>query len=196
MIAHLRGSVATVSLNSAVLDLQGVGYHVMCTPSTIADLRIGQEATLWTSMVVREDSMTLYGFADAEERDMFELVQTASGVGPKVAQAMLAVLPPERLRTAIASADHATLTKVPGIGRKGAERIVVELKDRVGAIAASAAAPAASGWRDQVHEALVGLGWSAKDADAAIDRVADGVGDDPDISGVLRDALRSMDRRR
>lgn len=196
MIAHLRGSVATVSLNSAVLDLQGVGYHVMCTPSTIADLRIGQEATLWTSMVVREDSMTLYGFADAEERDMFELVQTASGVGPKVAQAMLAVLPPERLRTAIASADHATLTKVPGIGRKGAERIVVELKDRVGAVAASAAAPAASGWRDQVHEALVGLGWSAKDADAAIDRVADGVGDDPDISTVLRDALRSMDRGR
>jgi len=195
MIAHLRGSVATVSLNSAVLDLQGVGYHVMCTPSTIADLRIGQEATLWTSMVVREDSMTLYGFADAEERDMFELVQTASGVGPKVAQAMLAVLPPERLRTAIASADHATLTKVPGIGRKGAERIVVELKDRVGAVA-SAAAPAAAGWRDQVHEALVGLGWSAKDADAAIDRVADGVGDDPDISTVLRDALRSMDRGR
>jgi len=197
MIAHLRGTVATVTLNAAVLDLGGVGYHVMCTPSTIAGLRIGQEATLWTSMVVREDSMTLYGFADAEERDMFELVQTASGVGPKVAQAMLAVLPPERLRTAIASSDHATLTKVPGIGRKGAERIVVELKDRVGAIASSTAAPTgAAAWRDQVHEALVGLGWSAKDADAAIDRVADGVGDDPDISAVLRDALRSMDRGR
>ena len=196
MIAHLRGTVATVSLNSAVLDLGGVGYHVLCTPSTIADLRRGQEATLWTSMVVREDSMTLYGFADAEERDMFELVQTASGVGPKVAQAMLAVLPPERLRVAIASSDHATLTKVPGIGRKGAERIVVELKDRVGAAATASAAPAATAWRDQVHEALVGLGWSAKDADAAIDRVADGVGEDPDISAVLRDALRSMDRGR
>lgn len=196
MIAHLRGTVATVSLNSAVLDLGGVGYHVLCTPSTIADLRRGQEATLWTSMVVREDSMTLYGFADAEERDMFELVQTASGVGPKVAQAMLAVLPPERLRVAIASSDHATLTKVPGIGRKGAERIVVELKDRVGAAATASTAPAAAAWRDQVHEALVGLGWSAKDADAAIDRVADGVGEDPDISAILRDALRSMDRGR
>jgi Holliday junction DNA helicase RuvA len=197
MIAHVRGAVATVSLNSAVLDLGGVGYHVMCTPSTIAGLRIGQEATLWTSMVVREDSMTLYGFADAEERDMFELVQTASGVGPKVAQAMLAVLPPERLRTAIASSDHATLTKVPGIGRKGAERIVVELKDRVGSIASSTSpASTAAGWRDQVHEALVGLGWSAKDADAAIDRVADGVGAHPDVSTVLRDALRSMDRGR
>ncbi|MBA4609321.1 Holliday junction branch migration protein RuvA [Aeromicrobium sp. Marseille-Q0843] len=196
MIAHVRGAVAAVSLNSAVLDLQGVGYHVMCTPSTIADLRLGQEATLWTSMVVREDSMTLYGFANAEERDMFELVQTASGVGPKVAQAMLAVLPPERLRTAIASSDHATLTKVPGIGRKGAERIVVELKDRVGAVASSAVSTAGPAWRDQVHEALVGLGWSAKDADAAIDRVADGVGPDPDISAILRDALRSMDRGR
>lgn len=196
MIAHVRGTVATVSLNSAVLDLGGVGYHVMCTPSTIADLRIGQEATLWTSMVVREDSMTLYGFADAHERDMFELVQTASGVGPKVAQAMLAVLPPERLRVAIASSDHATLTKVPGIGRKGAERIVVELKDRVGGIAATSMTPVAATWRDQVHEALVGLGWSAKDADAAIDRVADGVGDQPDVSTILRDALRSMDRGR
>ncbi len=196
MIAHLRGTVATVTLNAAVLDLGGVGYHVICTPSTIAGLRLHQEATLWTSMVVREDSMTLYGFADAEERDMFELVQTASGVGPKVAQAMLAVLPPERLRQAIASSDHATLTKVPGIGRKGAERIVVELKDRVGAVASATAAASAAPWRDQVHEALVGLGWSAKDADAAIDRVADGVGDDPDISAVLRDALRSMDRGR
>lgn len=196
MIAHLRGTVATVTLNAAVLDIGGVGYHVMCTPSTVAGLRLGQEVTLWTSLVVREDSMTVYGFADAEERDMFELVQTASGVGPKVAQAMLAVLPPERLRSAIASSDHATLTKVPGIGRKGAERIVVELKDRVGKIVSSTAPATAAPWRDQVHEALVGLGWSAKDADAAIDRVADGVGDDPDISTVLRDALRSMDRGR
>lgn len=196
MIAHLRGNVATVSLNSAVLDLNGVGYHVLCSPSTIADLRIGQPATLWTSLVVREDSMTLYGFAGAEERDMFELVQTASGVGPKVAQAMLAVLTPDRLRTAIASADHTTLTKVPGIGRKGSERIVLELKDRIGAIASASAPVQSAPWRDQVHEALVSLGWSTKDADAAIDRVAEGVGEDPDISTVLRDALRSMDRGR
>lgn len=196
MIAHLRGTVATVTLNSAVLDLGGVGYHVQCTPSTIAALRLGAEATLWTSMVVREDSMTLYGFADAEEREMFELVQTASGVGPKVAQAMIAVLPPDRLRTAIASSDHATLTQVPGIGRKGAERIVVELKDRVGTVSTSTSAPAASQWRDQVHEALVGLGWSARDADAAIERVAADVSGTPDVSTILRDALRSMDRAR
>jgi len=127
---------------------------------------------------------------------MFELVQTASGVGPKVAQAILAVLSPQRLRTAIASADHATLTKVPGIGKKGAERIVLELKDKVGLIASTAAAATDESWRTQVQEALVGLGWSSKDADVAIDRVAADVGPNPDVSQLLRDALRSMDRTR
>lgn len=196
MIAHVRGPVAALNLNSVVIDIGGLGHHVLCTPSTIAGLRLGVEATLWTSLVVREDSLTLYGFADADEREMFELVQTASGVGPKVAQAMLAVLPPDRLRSAIASSDHATLTKVPGIGRKGAERIVVELKDRVGSVVTTATPAGAGAWRDQVHEALVGLGWNAKDAEAAIDRVADGVGDEPNVSAILRDALRSMDRAR
>lgn len=195
MIAHVRGTVATLTLNSAVIDIGGLGHHVMCTPATIAALRLNTEVTLWTTLVVREDSLTLYGFADADERAMFELVQTASGVGPKVAQAMLAVLPPDRLRTAIASSDHATLTKVPGIGKKGAERIVVELKDRVGAVTTTTA-PSAAAWRDQVHEALVGLGWSAKDADASIERVAADVGEAPDVSAILRDALRSMDRSR
>lgn len=197
MIAHVRGTVAALSLNAVVIDVGGLGHQILCTPATIATLRLGAEATVWTSLVVREDSLTLYGFAGAEERDMFELVQTASGVGPKVAQAMLAVLPPDRLRAAIAGADHATLTQVPGIGRKGAERIVVELKDRVGVVAATATG--AGTWRAQVHEALVGLGWSARDADAAIERVAgpgtDGT-DPPDVSTVLRDALRSMDRGR
>ena len=132
MIAFVRGRVAALTLNAAVVDVAGVGYHVFCTPGTIAGLRLGSETQLATSMVVREDSTTLYGFADVDERDMFELVQTASGVGPKVAQAMLAVLSPDRLRQAISGSDHAALTAVPGIGRKGAERIVVELKDRVG----------------------------------------------------------------
>ena len=194
MISHLRGAVSAVSLDSAVLDLHGVGYLVRCTPGTIASLRLGTEATLHTTMVVREDSMTLYGFGTTDERDTFELVQTASGVGPKVALAMLAVLTPDRLRTAIAAADHATLTQVPGIGKKGAERIVVELRDRIGA-AGPADTPSAQPWRAQVHEALVGLGWSAKDADAAIERVAPEVGADADVSTILRDALRTMARR-
>jgi Holliday junction DNA helicase RuvA len=196
MIAHVRGPVAAVTLTSAVLDVGGVGLQVMCTPGTIATLRIGSEVQLSTSMVVREDSLTIFGFATPDERDMFELVQTASGVGPKVAQAMLAVLDPDRLRQAIGQGDLATLTTVPGIGRKGAERIVVELKDRVGVTTTVAAA--AGSWRGQVHEALLGLGWSTRDADAALDAVAAELppGEVPDVSTILRDALRSLAKTR
>jgi Holliday junction DNA helicase RuvA len=196
MIAFVRGRVAALTLNAVVVDVGGVGYHVFCTPSTIARLRIGEDTQLATSMVVREDSNTLYGFADIEERDMFELVQTASGVGPKVAQAMLAVLPPERLRQAIVGADHAALTAVPGIGRKGAERIVVELKDRVGTPVTTVDAGGGV-WRDQVRDALQGLGWSARDADRAVETVAADTasnGTDPDVPTLLRAALRTLSK--
>ena len=193
MIAFVRGRVAALTLNSAVLDVAGVGYQILCTPGTIAGLRLGTEAELSTSMVVREDSQTLYGFADTDERDMFELVQTASGVGPKVAQALLAVLPPDRLRIAISSADHGALTLVPGIGRKGAERIILELKDRIGP-AVAVTTPAAGVWRDQVREALQGLGWSARDADAAADAVAAEAESGADVPTLLRSALQSLAR--
>ena len=196
MIAHVRGPVAAVTLTSAVLDVGGVGLQVMCTPGTIATLRIGREVQLSTSMVVREDSLTIFGFATPDERDMFELVQTASGVGPKVAQAMIAVLDPDRLRQAIGQGDLTTLTSVPGIGRKGAERIVLELKDKVGiTTTAAAGAPA---WRGQVHEALLGLGWSVRDAEAALEAVAADVpaGVTPDVSTILRDALRTLAKAR
>ncbi|OUZ09723.1 Holliday junction branch migration protein RuvA [Aeromicrobium sp. PE09-221] len=198
MIAHVKGPVAAITVTSVVIEVGGIGLQVYCTPSTIADLRIGQPATLFTSMVVREDSLTVYGFADADGREMFELVQTASGVGPKVAQAMLAVLDPERIRQAIAAGEVSTLTTVPGIGRKGAERIILELKDRVGPVTSAPSAAGGSAWRGQVHEALTGLGWSAKDADAAIDATAAElpVGSDPDVSTVLRDALRSLGKGR
>ncbi len=198
MIAHVKGPVAAVTITSAVIEVGGIGLQVYCTPSTIADLRIGQPATLFTSMVVREDSLTVYGFADADGREMFELVQTASGVGPKVAQAMLAVLDPERIRQAIAAGEVSTLTTVPGIGRKGAERIILELKDRVGPVTSAPSAAGGAAWRGQVHEALTGLGWSAKDADAAIDAAAAELADGsvPDVSTVLRDALRTLGRGR
>lgn len=196
MIAHVRGRVAALSLDSAVIDVNGLGHLVHCTPGTLAGLRLGEQAQLATSLVVREDSMTLYGFADTDERDMFVLVQTASGVGPKVALAMLAVLPPDRLRRAIADSDHAVLTSVPGIGRKGAERIVVELKDRVGPAPAASLGESVAGapWRAQVLEALQSLGWSSRDAEKAIDAVADSAGDDPDVGQLLRLALRSLSR--
>ena len=132
MIAFVHGRVAALGLTSAVLEVGGVGLELHCTPDTIAGLRTGAEATLPTSMVVREDSLTLFGFADEDEKQMFELVQTASGVGPKLAQAMLAVHRPEALRRAVSSDDVKTLTTVPGIGQKGAQRIILELRDRIG----------------------------------------------------------------
>ncbi|WP_370619523.1 Holliday junction branch migration protein RuvA [Mumia sp. Pv 4-285] len=208
MIAFVRGTVASTALDSAVLDVGGVGMLVQCTPGTLAELRHGEQAQVATSLVVREDSMTLYGFADDDDRDTFELAQTASGVGPKVAQAIIAVLGAEGLRRAVANEDLAALTKVPGIGRKGAQRIVLELKDRIGAAGlatrptatASTASPAADDWRPAVHEALVGLGWSAREAETAVDAVAPlaaeqaGSADGVDVGDLLRAALRSLSK--
>lgn len=197
MIAFVRGTVAGLTLSSAVLEVGGVGLEVMCTPGTLASLRPGTEATLPTSMVVREDSLTLYGFADEDEKGCFELLQTASGVGPRLAQAMLAVLSPDDLRTAVAAEDVKTLTRVPGIGQKGAQRIILELRDRLGAPVASVSpgrgpAAAADSWRGQVHQGLVGLGWSAKEADRAVDDVAGEAGAEPDVAALLRAALQML----
>ena len=197
MIAFVRGQVAEVTLSSAVLEVGGVGLELMCTPGTLATLRQGQSATLPTSMVVREDSLTLFGFVDDDEKAIFELVQTASGVGPKVAQAITAVLSPDDLRRAIAGDDVKTLTRVPGIGQKGAQRIILELKDRIGAPVngRAAAVPTPSpeqAWRDQVHGGLVGLGWSTREAEKAVDAVAPQAGDAPDVGKLLRAALATL----
>ena len=133
MIAHVSGPVAAIAPDGAVIDVGGIGLLVQCTPGTLAGLRMGEQARVATSLVVREDSLTLYGFASEDERNTFELLQTASGVGPRLAQAMLAVLTPDALRRAVAAEDLAVLTSVPGIGRKGAQRIVLELAGRLGA---------------------------------------------------------------
>jgi Holliday junction DNA helicase RuvA len=200
MIAYVRGPVAAVTLSSAVLEVGGVGLELMCTPGTLATLSpkvgTGQVATLPASMVVREDSLTLFGFLDEDEKSCFELLQTASGVGPKLAQAMLAVLSPDDLRRAVGSEDVKTLTRVPGIGQKGAQRIILELKDRLGApLGRSATAPVAvEAWRDQVRQGLQGLGWSAKDADRALDEVAPADGATPDVAALLRAALRTLSK--
>lgn len=198
MIAFVRGQVAAVGLTSAVVEVGGVGLELLCTPGTLATLRPGQAATLPTSMVVREDSLTLFGFLNEDERTTFELVQTASGVGPKLAQAMLAVLSPDDLRTAVAHEDVKTLTRVPGIGQKGAQRIILELRDRIGSPtgtkAGTAPRSAAPDWRGQVQQGLVGLGWSVREADQAVDSVADDVGEAPDVGALLRAALRTLSR--
>lgn len=199
MIAFVRGQVATVGLTSAVVEVGGVGLELLCTPGTLATLRPGQSATLPTSMVVREDSLTLFGFLDDDERSTFELVQTASGVGPKLAQAMVAVLSPEDLRTAVAHEDVKTLTRVPGIGQKGAQRIILELRDRIGAPTGAAGgspatAVAQADWRGQVQQGLVGLGWSVKEADKAVEAVSPEAGDAPDVGALLRAALRTLSK--
>lgn len=200
MISCVRGKVLTSGLDSAVVEVGGVGLLLSLTPRTAAVLRVGAEARLSTSLVVREDSLTLFGFGDDDERGVFELVQTVSGVGPRLALAMLAVLTPEELRRAISEGNLVTLTKVPGIGRKGAERLVLELRDRIGPASGGAPAKAVTRvapWRGQVREALVGLGWSLKQAEDAVESVADDAAaqdPEPDVSTLLRAALRELGR--
>lgn len=184
MIAHLDGMVTTVGPEGAVIDVGGVGLLIQCSPATLAGLRPGERARVSTSLVVREDALTLYGFGGEDERVTFELLQTASGIGPRLALAILATLSPDQLRQAVAAEDITALTRVPGIGRKGAARIVLELAGRLGP-APDGVVPAAAGaamgipggvpaglpaltWRDQVRAGLVNLGWQAREADQAI----------------------------
>ncbi|MEU6062462.1 Holliday junction branch migration protein RuvA [Streptomyces sp. NPDC047097] len=203
MIAFVTGPVAALAPTTAVIEVGGVGMAVQCTPDTLSTLRIGQEARLATSLVVREDSLTLYGFADDDERQVFELLQTASGVGPRLAQAMLAVHRPDALRRAVATGDEKALTAVPGIGKKGAQKLLLELKDRLGApLGTGTTAPIAAGpasWRDQLHTALVGLGYATREAEEAVEAVApqaEAAGGDPQIGQLLKAALQGLNRTR
>ncbi|MDQ1689249.1 MAG: holliday junction helicase RuvA [Frankiaceae bacterium] len=202
MIAYVAGRVTALAPDGAVVDVGGVGLEVQCTPSTLAALRVGETARVPTSLVVREDSLTLYGFADDDERATFELLQTASGVGPRLAQSVLGVLSPTALRQAIATEDLAELTRVPGIGRKGAQRIVLELAGRLTGIGEPSALAAASpggraDWRGQVHAGLLGLGWSTREADEAVAAVApeaEAMGPEPSVAVLLKAALQTLSR--
>jgi Holliday junction DNA helicase RuvA len=204
MIAFVSGPVAALAPDSAVVEVGGIGIAVQCTPDTLSRLRQGENARLATSLVVREDSLTLYGFADDDERQVFELLQTASGVGPRLAQAMLAVHSPDALRRAVASGDEKALTAVPGIGKKGAQKLLLELKDRLGAPVGAPARPAAglatgpAGWRDQLHAALVGLGYAPREADEAVEAVAPQAEAeaDPQVGRLLKAALQTLNRAR
>ena len=222
MIAHLDGMVCSIAPDGAVIDVGGVGLLVQCTPGTLAGLRTGERARVATSLLVREDSLTLFGFAGEDERNTFELLQTASGVGPRLALAMLAVFSPDALRRAVLAEDLAALMTVPGIGRKGAQRIVLELAGRLGSPGQGQAGEAGGGgrgtarlaapWRDQVRAGLVNLGWQPRDADLAIAAVepelladtasasaagtgaASGGSQDVDVAVALRAALRVLGR--
>lgn len=201
MIAQISGEVAALGPTSAVVETGGVGLLALCSPGTLAGLRVGQRTTLFTSLVVREDALTLFGFATADERELFELLLTATGVGPKLAQAALAVLSPDELRSAIATENLVVLCKVPGVGRKGAQRMVIELKDKINAVAlVDLAGPRPSGrtaWRDQVTQGLVGLGWALRDAESACDEVEPLLDEQPDLGvpALMRAALQTLARR-
>lgn len=206
MIASVAGTVAAVSTESAVIEMGGVGIAVQCTPNTLASLRPGETARLATSLVVREDSLTLFGFATDDERVVFEILQSVTGVGPRLAQAILGVHSPDAVRAAVATEDVGALTLVPGVGKKGAQRLVLELKDKLGTPTGTGSAirlPGQAGvgaWRDQLRAALQGLGWSAREVDEALAAVgpeaeaAIAVGDEPDVAALLKTSLRLLSR--
>ncbi|NED16504.1 Holliday junction branch migration protein RuvA [Streptomyces sp. SID9124] len=208
MIAFVTGPVAALAPTTAVIEVGGIGMAVQCAPNTLASLRIGQEARLATSLVVREDSLTLYGFADDDERQVFELLQTASGVGPRLAQAMLATHTPDALRLAVATGDEKALTAVSGIGKKGAQKLLLELKDRLGDPVGAhtpgqgIGAAVSSSWRDQLQAALIGLGYATREADEAVAAVAPqaeealAAGGTPPVPQLLRAALQTLNRAR
>ncbi|WP_327145567.1 Holliday junction branch migration protein RuvA [Nocardia sp. NBC_01327] len=201
MIASVRGEVLEIGLDHVVLEAAGVGYRLNATPVTLSTLTRGEDARLYTTMIVREDSMTLFGFSDTESRELFGLLLTVSGVGPKIAMAVLAVLEPEALRKALAESNVAALTRVPGIGKRGAERMVVELRDKVDLVPVQSGPPgsgpaiAVTPVREQVVEALIGLGFPVKQAEPAVEAV---LVHDPDLgtSQALRAALGLLGKNR
>jgi len=200
VISSVRGEVLSIGLDHVVVEVGGVGMAVQATPSTLATLRRGEQTRLHTALVVREDSLTLFGFADARARELFGLLQTVSGIGPRLALAALAVLDPDKLSSAISEGNVSVLTQVPGIGRKGAERLSLELRDKVTAGQAdtgAVGAPAAAGTvRAEVVEALVGLGFAAKQAEQAVERSFADISGDADTATVLRTALTTLGRKR
>ena len=208
MISFVEGEVVSIAPEGAVVLVGGVGLLVHCNPDTLAELTLGQPARLHTTLIVREDSLTLYGFGSEDEKVVFEVAQTASGVGPRVAMAMLATHRPNTLRTVFATQDLKALTLVPGIGPKGAQKLLIELKGRLGdptdkvpaGRGGEPAAPGVTPWRGQLLEALTGLGWTTRDAEGALNDVeplaaeAEAAGQTPQLPVLLRAALRSMRR--
>jgi Holliday junction DNA helicase RuvA len=201
LISFLRGTVAHVGLSSAVIDLNGAGMSVNATPQTLSSLKVGEEGKLFTSLIVREDSLTLFGFSSDDEREVFDILLSVSGVGPRLALAVLAVHEPEAIRVAAHSGDGKSFTKVPGIGPKVAGRIVLELAGKlvphgtggstVGGAAASRSAETV--WKPQVVAAMTSLGWSEKDATASIDKsMADSpeLAEQGNVAEILRATLR------
>ena len=200
MIQQLRGTVLEAGATTFTIDVGGVGFKALTTPATAAGLRLGEPVTVHTSLVVREDSMTLFGFAEAGEREVFEVLLSVAGIGPRLALAVLAVHTPEDVRVAASEGDAKAFSRVPGIGPKGAQRIVLELAGKLTPTGESTTTPQATAlpaWKDQVLQALTGLGWSEKDAEKAVvatekaepELVATG-----QVGTILKSVLRDLGR--
>ena len=198
MISLLNGQVRAIHLDRAIIEVGGVGFSVLITGHTSAQLNLGAQIQLFTSLIVREDSLTLFGFPEEESRDLFELVQTVSGIGPKVALSLVGAITPDRLAHAIAQEDIAAISQVPGIGRKGAQRMILELAGKLTNLAGTHRSTHHQPlWREQLASALVSLGFSAKDSDAAITTVVSALAADGidaatlELSELLKSALQS-----
>ena len=196
MIARIRGTVVSVQPLSAVVEVGGVGLLVHGTTRALASMRLGEPVTLATSLQVREDSLTLFGFADDPERDTFELLQSVSGIGPRIALAALGTLGADGVARAVASSDIDALMRVPGIGRKGAQRLVLELAGKLADVSEYGGATPPTGWRANLVDALCSLGWTLRDAELAADVVTPLAETDPPpaLPALLKAALRSLDR--
>lgn len=203
MIAFIRGEVWKSGPDFLVVDTGDQGIKVLCSPATALSLRVGDPVFLYTSLIVREDSWTLYGFAEEDQCAMFDLVQTVTGIGPRIALGAVASLSPENFAHAIQSEDLDALMSISGIGKKGASRMVLELKDKVvatgGGASVGSRAKRAQSWRVSVGAGLASLGWTAREAESAMDTVADNYPElialeQPDVGELLKASLRSLDR--
>ena len=195
MIARVIGQLLEVRLTSVVVDVNGLGYEILVAPEIAASFQVGEKIDLFTSQVIREDSSTLFGFRNIQARELFNQVQTVTGVGPKVAHSLLSSFTPEDLRVAIGSGDLKALEKVPGIGKKVASRIVLELQDKFGN-SAQQRDRLGGKWRASLRDALTSLGYSAKEADQAIDKTLETISnpDELQLSELLKITLSQAKR--
>jgi Holliday junction DNA helicase RuvA len=196
MIASLTGVVKSVTAQSAVIEVGGVGILVQLTIRHGASLVVGRTASLHTTLLVREDSLTLFGFESIEERALFELLQTVTGIGPKVAQSALSIYESQEIQRAIAQENSGLLEKIPGLGKKGAARLVLELKDKVSVTTGSLPSIKRE-WRDQLLEALTGLGFTSRESGDAVESVNEQYPDasDRSLETLLKFALQIRSRK-
>ncbi|MCI4012392.1 Holliday junction branch migration protein RuvA [Brevibacterium sp. ZH18] len=198
MISFLSGTVHRIAADHLVILTYGVGRKVNVTPDTLASTRHGADIELVTTLVVREDSMTLFGFATEDENHTFDVLLSISGIGPRLAMAILSVMGPGELAAAISNQDANALTRVPGIGKKGASRIILELENKLPKLAASTPGPQLSfgGANQQVIDALVGLGWKEAQATDVVQEVVSDLGADAGTSALLKASLKVLGARK